>query len=73
MLAIKSIDKEGLSKEEIDGIHDEIRLIQQVDHTNIVNYFETYENKKRVYLCMELCQGGELIENVMSNVAEFDE
>ena len=34
----------------------------QVDHPHIVKYYETYEDKKFIYLCMELMTGGELIE-----------
>lgn len=36
--------------------------MQQVDHPNIVKYYETYEDKKFIYLCMELMTGGELID-----------
>ena len=72
-IAIKAIDKNNLTPKECEEIHDEIKLLEQVDHPNIVNYFETYEDKRFVYLCMELCQGGELIQEVMSYKAEFDE
>jgi calcium-dependent protein kinase len=34
--------------------------MQTVDHPNIVKYFETYDDKKFIYLVMELCTGGEL-------------
>ena len=61
-IAIKAIDKRKLTKEEINDIHEEVKTIQAVDHANIVNYFETYEDERFVYLCMELCTGGELIE-----------
>ena len=44
-----------------------------VDHANIVNYFETYEDKRYVYLCMELCTGGELIENCLSKKISYNE
>lgn len=64
-MAIKAIDKKHLSEEEIAEIHDEVKMIQSVDHENIVNYYETYEDKRFIYLCMELCTGGELIANVM--------
>ena len=72
-LAIKAIDKKMLSPEEIEKIHEEVQLLNKVDHANIVNYYETYEDHRFVYLCMELCTGGELIENFMSSKAEFDE
>lgn len=69
-LAIKAIDKSKLSKSEVEEIHDEVKMIQQCDHANIVNYYETYEDYKFIYLCMELCTGGELIENVAKNKNE---
>ena len=62
-LAIKAIDKSKLSAKEVAEIHEEVKLIQRCDHANIVNYYETYEDYKFIYLCMELCTGGELIQN----------
>ena len=72
-LAIKAIHKKNLSEEEVNNIHEEVKMIQKVDHVNIVNYYETYEDKGFVYLCMELCTGGELIEDAFSNKSEFNE
>jgi calcium-dependent protein kinase len=48
-------------------------MMQTVDHVNIVNYFETYEDRKFVYLCTELCTGGELIENITKRGDNFNE
>ena len=73
LMAIKAIDKRQLSKKEIEDIHIEVQTIQSVDHSNIVNYYETYEDTNLIYLCMELCTGSELIENCMSQRAEFNE
>ena len=61
-IAIKAIDKKNLTKDEIEDIQTEIKMLQQVDHANIINYLETYEDARNVYLCMELCTGGELID-----------
>ena len=60
--AIKQINKRSLTEEEVAEIHDEVKLIQKCDHANIVNYYETYEDSGYIYLCMELCTGGELVE-----------
>ena len=38
--------------------------MQQVDHPNIVKYYETYDDIKYIYLCMELCTGGELFDEI---------
>ena len=41
--------------------------MQKVDHPNIVKYYETYDDKKFIYLCMELCSGGDLFESILKN------
>jgi calcium-dependent protein kinase len=37
-----------------------------LDHPNIVKYYETYDDYRYIYLCMELCQGGELFEKILA-------
>ena len=63
-LAIKCINKKHLDKEELENLQNEVKLMQQVDHPNIVRYYETYDDKKFLYLCMELCNGGELLSKM---------
>jgi calcium-dependent protein kinase len=38
--------------------------MQTVDHPNIVKYYETYNEPKCIYLVMELCTGGELLQKI---------
>ena len=59
-MAIKVIDKSKLSVEDLESLKKEVFIMQTVDHPNIVKYFETYDDKKFIYLVMELCTGGEL-------------
>lgn len=66
-VAIKVISKQKLSKEEIDALHDEVAILQNLDHPNIVKYYETYDDVKFIYLVMELCPGGELIDGITKN------
>ena len=47
--------------------------MQQVDHPNIVKYYETYDDNKYIYLCMELCTGGELFDNITERGKPFNE
>lgn len=42
------------------SLQNEVAIMQHIDHPNIVKYFETYEESDHIYLCMELCEGGEL-------------
>jgi len=46
-------------------LRNEVAIMQQVDHPNIVKYYETYEEKKTIYLVMELCTGGELLAHIV--------
>ena len=64
VVAIKVINKHGMDKEDLLSINREVSIMRQVDHPNIVRYHETYDDVKYIYLIMELCQGGELFEQI---------
>jgi len=58
-------------KSELDSltladIKQEIRFMEQVDHPNIVKYYETYEFPDQIFMVMELCEGGSLFQKVES-------
>ncbi len=40
--------------------------MKQMEHPNIVRLFETFEDEDNVYLVMELCEGGELFDRLIS-------
>ena len=42
-------------------------MISEVDHPHIVKYYETYDDKKYIYLVMEMCTGGELFSRIISD------
>jgi len=43
----------------------EIEIMKLLDHPNIVKLFETFEERDRLYLVMELCHGGELFDRII--------
>ena len=43
----------------------EIKILKELDHPNIIKFFETYEDKKYLHIVMEHCKGGELLERVI--------
>jgi calcium-dependent protein kinase len=47
--------------------------LSTLDHPNIVKYYETYEDVKYIYLVMELCLGGELMEKLSERQSPFSE
>jgi calcium-dependent protein kinase len=38
-----------------------------LDHPNIVKYYETYDREDYLYLVMEYCSGGDLIDRLSDN------
>ena len=51
----------------------EIQLLNQLDHPNIVRYYETYDDVYYIYLVMELCTSGELYQHLLSNPKNMTE
>ena len=64
-VAIKVMDKEQLAGT-LDNVMDEISLLNRLDHPNIVNYFETYNDLKFIYLVMEFVDGMPLFDKITS-------
>jgi len=62
-VAIKVLNKSKMSANDLKHVMDEVDLLKKVDHPNIVEYFETYDDKSYIYLVMELCTGGELFDS----------
>ena len=52
-----------MTDKELESVMDEVDLLRKVDHPNIVEYFETFDDTNYLYLVMELCTGGELFDN----------
>ena len=63
MVAIKVLDKHKL-QEHISQLMEEINILYKLDHPNIVNYFETYDDKKYLYLVMEYVKGQEMFDKI---------
>ncbi|XP_043071789.1 calcium/calmodulin-dependent protein kinase type 1 isoform X2 [Drosophila grimshawi] len=62
--AVKIIDKKALKGKE-ESLENEIRVLRRLTHPNIVQLLETYEDKAKVYLVMELVTGGELFDRIV--------
>ena len=53
MVAIKCIDRAALKGKE-DSLDNEIKVLHKLKHPNIVRLVETFEDRAKVYLVMEL-------------------
>lgn len=62
--AIKSIRKSKVSK--IEVLKREIEILKEVDHPNIIQLKEVYEDERYLHLITELCTGGELFDRIIA-------
>lgn len=51
-----------MTEEDRVGLQNEIDILKQVDHPNIVKLHDIYEDEKYFFLIMELMTGGELFD-----------
>ena len=56
-----------------EGAANEIDIMRKISHPNIVNVFDIYEDSKKFYIVMELCDGGELFEAISEQGAFTEE
>ena len=69
ILIWKELKYEGIPDEEKKLIANEINLLREMDHPNIVKQYGTindYKNSK-LYIVMEYCDGGDLAKFIMKN------
>lgn len=43
----------------------ELEIMKNLDHPNIIKFYETYQDEKFFHLVMEYCSGGELFERIV--------
>eukprot|EP00948_MAST-09A_sp_MAST-9A-sp1_P002966 g2966.t1 len=68
--ALKTIDKTTVKK--IDDLREEIVILKQLDHPNIVRLRESFEDRLTIYLVLELCEAySALLVNQMLNAIRF--
>jgi len=65
LAAVKVIERKGTEKE-ATLIRREIEILKRVDHPYCVRCFDTFETADRVYLFMELMEGGELFDAIVA-------
>ena len=69
-VAIKAIAKKRLDKDMVRHIKSELKILNTLDHPNIIKYYEDFENESHFFLVMEMCEGGTLYENLDALVNE---
>lgn len=64
-VAVKLIKKSAIeNKQDLIRIRREIRIMSMLNHPNIIQIYEVFENKDKIILVMEYASGGELYDYV---------
>lgn len=61
--ACKTINKTKITNAQ--RFDEEIKILRQLDHPNILKLYEYFEDSKNIHLITELCQGGELFDLIV--------
>lgn len=65
MFALKQLDMSKIKSErQAMQLLEEIEIMCQLDHPNIIKLEEVYESDEHIYLVVELCHGGELFDRL---------
>mmetsp|Transcript_98016 Transcript_98016/g.272772 ORF Transcript_98016/g.272772 Transcript_98016/m.272772 type:complete len:577 (-) Transcript_98016:272-2002(-) len=59
-VAVKTIPKKKVSDPQ--KIKAEFNVLRQLDHAHICKAYECYEDRRNIYLVMDICSGGTLLE-----------
>jgi len=63
--AMKSVLKKHLKL--LSDFRSEIKLLTTLDHPNVIKLYEAWETKKRIFIILEYCDGGDLFDSLAEN------
>lgn len=66
VVAVKCIKREAMDKEDVEAIFQEVRVLESLNHPNIVHLFEFFEEPSHYYMVMEVISGGELFDRIVA-------
>ncbi|KAL3538898.1 hypothetical protein ACH5RR_002264 [Cinchona calisaya] len=74
-VAVKVIPKEKMTTAiAIEDVRREVKILQALTtHSNLVQFYDTFEDLENVYIVMELCQGGELLDRILASGGKYTE
>ena len=74
LFAIKTLKKENMTKAYFELIKNEVNILSNLDHPNIVKYFGVYEDELYIHILMEYLKGYDLYKIIaLKKYTGFDE
>ncbi|KAL8143376.1 hypothetical protein V2J09_016408 [Rumex salicifolius] len=67
-VAVKKIDKNKMVLPvAVEDVKREVKILQELTgHENVVQFYNAFEDENYVYIAMELCEGGELLDRILA-------
>ncbi|KAK4790859.1 hypothetical protein SAY86_031272 [Trapa natans] len=67
-VAVKKIDKNKMMLPiSVEDVKREVKILKAlIGHENVVQFYDAYEDDSFVYIAMELCEGGELLDRILA-------
>jgi len=64
--AVKVLRKAQMDEDEKRMFFNEITVLRDLDHPNILKMYEFFEDEKRYYIVTDICKGGELFDEILA-------
>ncbi|XP_047322619.1 calcium-dependent protein kinase 28-like [Impatiens glandulifera] len=67
-VAVKRIEKSKMVLPiAVEDVKREVKILEELTgHENVVRFFNAFEDSNYVYIAMELCEGGELLDRILA-------
>ncbi|ONM59704.1 Putative CDPK-related protein kinase [Zea mays] len=74
-VAVKVIPKAKMTTSiAIEDVRREVKILKALaGNKNLVQFYDAYEDNDNVYIVMELCEGGELLDRILSRGGKYSE
>ncbi|KAL5567688.1 hypothetical protein UlMin_024263 [Ulmus minor] len=74
-VAVKIISKAKMTTAiGIEDVRREVKILKALSgHRNLVKFYDAFEDANNVYIVMELCEGGELLDRILSRGGRYTE
>ncbi|XP_058186824.1 CDPK-related kinase 5-like [Rhododendron vialii] len=74
-VAVKVIPKVKMTTAiAIEDVRREVKILRALSgHNNLVQFYDAFEDNENVYVVMELCEGGELLDRILARGGKYTE